>query len=266
MLKIFHNGLDLSREQSRYEYLPNVIDFQDGDLQVGYYKPISALFVNLLKNTDERNLSLKYYDGISWVEVSNLKDLTFGLKSPSFITWSKNQVNEKKTTLNDQELYWYKVSSTSTDPVTFKGISMLFSDDFDLIAAYPSIMNHLPEGQETFVRFHEEAAKDIINDLRRTGIVINNNLMDSSKRKKLDVFDLMDFEEVRESAKYFTLSKIFGWLSDAPNDKWQLLEAKFEAEAAGSLTPLITIDENDNGLLDESEQLQPNNVVYVGRL
>lgn len=266
MLKIFHNGSDISREQSRYEYLPSEVNFVDGDLELGYYKPISSLYVNLPKNNNIRNLSLKYFDGIGWEEVSGLKDMSFGLKSAGFISWNRNQINEKKIVLNDHGLYWYKLSCTGTEAVNFRGISMLFSDDFDLIAAYPSIMNHLPEGQETFVRFHEEAAKDIVNDLKRTGIVINNNLMDSSKRKRLDVFDLMDFEEVREAAKYFTLAKIFGWLSDAPNDKWQLLESKFEAEAAGSLTPLITIDENDNGLLDDSEKLQPNNVVYVGRL
>jgi len=266
MLKVFFNGLDISREQSRYEYLPSEIDFSEGELTIGYYKPINSLYVNLLKNNHDRNLSIKYFNGINWEEVSQLKDMSFSFKNSGFINWKLNQVNEKKSTLNGTEGYWYKINCTGSHAVTFRGISMVFSDDFDLVAAYPSIMNHLPEGQESFIRFHEEAAKDIINDLRRTGIVVENKLLDTQKRKKLDVFDLMDIEEVREAAKYFTLSKIFGWLSDAPSDKWQLLEAKYEAEAAGSLTPLITVDENDNGLLEDGEIQAPQNVVYVGRL
>jgi len=264
MLKIIFNSKDISREQSRYEYLPSEVDFSLGELMVGYFKPISRLFLNMPKNNGERDISVKYYSG-TWQDVSGLFDLSFGCTRPGFLTWHNNQAGEKEVELNGQKMYWYKIILSLPETISFRGISTLFSDDFDLISVYPTIHNHLPEGQETFVRFHEEAAKDIITDLKRTGIVINGKLANNKERKQLDAFDLLDKEEVREAAKYFALSKIFAWLSDAPGDKWEVLADKYTAEAAGALTPLITIDDNNDGLVDDEEKAQPIGV-YVGRL
>jgi hypothetical protein len=265
MLKIFHNELDLSREQSRYEYMSNTLDLNDYDLYVGYYKPISTLFLNVIKNTEDLVLDVKYYSGSIFESVYGFKDLSFGLTTPGFISWKNRQVGQVPNLLFGETLYWYKLTTNDPANIVFRGISTLFSDDYDLIAAYPSIMNHLPEGQQSFVRFHEEAAKDIIIDLRRTGLVINGKLSAPSVRKQLDAFDLLDKEEVRDAAKYFALSKIFAWLSDAPNDKWENLAAKYEAEAAGSLTPLITIDQNDNGIIEDYEEAADQPII-VGRL
>lgn len=258
-------GNDISREQSRYEYLPNTLDINDYTLYIGYYKPINTLFLNVIKNANDIVLDVKYYTTAGVESVSGVKDLTFGLSTPGFLSWNNKQVGQVKTELFGEELYWYQVTASTAHNIVFRGISTLFSDDYDLIAAYPSIMNHLPEGQESFVRFHEEAAKDIIIDLRRTGLVINGKLSEPTIRKQLDAFDLLDKEEVRDAAKYFTLSKIFAWLSDAPNDKWENLASKYEAEAAGSLTPLITVDQNDNGLIEDYEAAADQPII-VGRL
>jgi hypothetical protein len=265
MLTIFHNSIDISREQSRYEFLSNAIDFNDGELHIGYYKPIHSLYLNFTNNNAIRNLSLQYYNGTSFDDVTNLKDLTFGLTKSGFVEWGINQVTEKKTTLNSKEMFWYKLNIDVLDEITFKGISVLFSDDYDLIAAYPTIFNHLPEDQTSFVRFHEEARKDIVKDLRRTGIVINGRPTDFKTRKQLDEFDLLDKDEVREASKLFTLSKIFGWLSDNPNDKYENLSNRYAANAAEALTPLITIDQNDDGLKSNSEAAQTTSV-FIGRL
>ena len=265
MLTIIHNSIDISREQSRYEFLPNTVDFNDGDLLIGYYKPIHSLYLNFTNNNAIRNISLKYYDGTGFNDVSNLKDLTFGLTKSGFLDWSLNQTGEKKTTLHSKEMYWYRLNLDVAASIDFKGISILFSDDYDLIAAYPTILNHLPDGQTSFVRFHEEARKDIVKDLRRTGIVINGKSTDFKTRKQLDEFDLLDKGEVREASKLFTLSKIFGWLSDNPNDKYEVLATRYAANAAEALTPLITIDENDDGIKSNSESVQSTSV-FIGRL
>lgn len=264
MLKISHDGVDVSREQSRYEYLESSLDMTQ-EIVIGFYKPINSLFVNIRNNTGTRVLSLKYYSGAGYTEVSGLNDMTFGLTKAGFVTWKNTQVGEVKTTFGGEEMYWYKLSISVPATIEFWGISTLFSDDYDLVSVYPTIHNHLPENQETFVRFHAEAAKDIITDLRRTGIVVNGYLTNGKDRKQLDAYDLLDKEEVREAAKYFALSKIFEWLSDAPADKWEVLANKYKAEAAGSLTPLITIDSDDDGLIDSDEAVQPTSV-FVGRL
>jgi len=265
MLTIVYGGNDISKEQSRYEYRSNTLDLNDYDLFIGYYKPINSLFINVVNNNSTANLGIKYYSEAGFEYVQGGKDLTFGLSTPGFISWNNKQENQVKTELFGDNLYWYQISADASFNVVFRGISTLFSDDHDLVAAYPTILNHLPEGQESFVRFHEEAARDIVIDLRRTGLVINGKLSEPAVRKQLDAFDLLDKEEVRDAAKYFTLSKIFSWLSDSPGDKWENLAAKYEAEAAGSLTPLITIDQNDDGIIDDYEAAADQPII-VGRL
>jgi hypothetical protein len=166
-------------------------------------------------------------------------------------------------------VYQYKVTITETDgspliaPITcsFKGINLVFSDDYDLVEEYPSILQHLPDGQETFIRFHSASRDDILTDLKNSGIVINGQ----DKKKQLDQWDLLDIDEVKEASKFSTLSKIFSWLSDAEGDKFDQLSSKYQAEAGESLTPLISIDDDDDGISDSSEEVQPN-TVFVGRL
>jgi hypothetical protein len=265
MLKIFHGAEDISREQSRFEYLTSNVSIFYNTLSIGFYKPVNSLYFNVIKNDVVKITNLKYFNGISFEDVTGLKDLTFGLSGPGFISWKNGQISEAKTEVEGVELYWYQVTVEDSEPIDLRGIGPLFSDDYDLIGIYPTILNHLPEGQNTFVRFHEEAARDIIIDLRRTGLVINGRLTDAAGRKQIDAFDLLDKEEVRDAAKYFALSKIFSWLSDSPGDKWENLASKYEAEAAGSLTPLITLDQNDNGIIEDYEEAADMPVI-VGRL
>jgi hypothetical protein len=265
MLTIFYGSQDISREQSRYEYLPVTVQLLGNTLSIGYYKPINTFYINVLANDPGQVITVKYFNGSSFQNIAGIKDLTFGLSRPGFLSWDNGQALEAKTTVQAVELYWYQVTSNVVENLVIKGISTLFSDDYDLIGIYPTILNHLPNGQATFVRFHEEAARDIVIDLRRTGLVINGKLTDAAGRKQIDAFDLLDKEEVRDAAKYFALSKIFAWLSDSPGDKWENLASKYEAEAAGSLTPLITIDQNDNGIIEDYEEADSMPVI-VGRL
>lgn len=260
MLKINFDNTDYSRQQARYEYQESLIAFDTTKkLTVAFTKPIYNLYVNLSAYTGERELSVQYFNGTTYVDVTGLLDLTFGLTESGFISWDKNQVNEAP----DTGLYVYEFNLSVAADVTFKGINTLFSDDFDLKAEYPSIMEHLPADANSFVKFHESARKAIITDLRKTGITIQG--ITEAKRKQLDAFDILDKEEVREASKFLTLSKIFNWLSDQAGDKYEGLAAKYEAEAAGAITPLISLDTNNDGKEDEEEVADPT-VVLIGRL
>lgn len=265
MLKINFDSTDISRQQARYEYQASTVAF-DGTkkLLVGFKKPISNLYLNLIPNSATRELTVEYFNGSSWSGVQGLVDLTFGLTESGFVHWYKNQATEAKTTLEGESLYWYRFSIPEAT-ITFKGINTLFSDDFDLKGEFPTIMDHLPEGKDSFVTFHESARKAIVTDLRKTGVTIQG--FSDEFRKQLDAFDLLDIEEVRESAKFLALSKIFKWLSDSAGDKWDALGNEFAAEAAGALTPIISIDQDNDGLADEDEVASDTpGVVLVGRL
>jgi hypothetical protein len=272
MLTIIHNSVDISREQSRFEFLPSEIDFDGKHLFIGYYKPINHFFLNVpdreidpLDPVQDPSLVVAYWNGSSYEQVKGLKDFTFGLTQQGSVTFDLDQAGNTKKEEAGVELFYYRITLNSPDKITFKGIGPLFSDDHDLIAVYPDIMSKVPNGQTSFVRFHQEAVNDIVKDLRKMGLVIDGCLMDASKRKQIDAYDLLEKDEVREAAKYFTLSKIFSWLSDQTGDKWEQLAAKYESEAAGSLTPLITIDENNNGKKDDWENAQPQPII-IGRL
>jgi hypothetical protein len=269
MLTVIHNSVDISREQGRFEFLSSEVDFDGKYLYVGYKKPIPHVYLNLNHPHGHGNanhtLTLSYWDGATWQSVKGLMDLTFGLTRSGSVKWNLNQPNEAKTTVEGVDLYWYRLSLAPGEEIEFKGIGPLFSDDYDLVQVIPDIMDKLPTGQTSFVRFHDEALKDIVKDLRKAGLVIDNTRLDPSQRKQIDAYDLLDKEEIREAAKYFALSKIFAWLSDQPEDKWDQLSAKYQSEAAGSITPLITVDIDNNGLLDDSERAEPQPII-IGRL
>lgn len=264
MLKINFDNTDISRQQARYEYQESVVAF-DGtkELLIGFTKPIYNLYLNLLFNEADRDLSVKYFNGTEFTQVKGMLDLTYGLSESGFLSWDKNQIGEAKTTLLGESLYWYKLSLVEEVSVTFKGISTLFSDDFDLKSEYPSINEFLPDGVSSFVKFHESARKAIITDLRKSGITVQG--IEETKRKQLDAFDILDKEEVREASKFLALSKIFNWVSDTAGDKYEILSNDYAAEAAGALTPLISLDTDNDGKEDDGE-VAGTQPVLIGRL
>ena len=248
--------------------MQSVISFDGSkELMIGFRKPINALFLNVRNQVLTTKVSLTYFNGSTFTGVGSLNDLTFGLSRAGFLKWKKAS-NEVETTENGEKLFWYKLNLLNADgsaldapvSVSFYGINLVFSDDFDLQVEFPTISQQLPEGAETFIRFHEAARDLLITDLRKSGVVING-----SSRKQLDQWDLLDIEEVREASKHATLAKIFHWKSDEPNDKWTDLAKIHEAQAGESLIPLMSLDENDNGKNDERENVSAKPLI-IGRL
>jgi hypothetical protein len=264
MLTVEFDGEDVSVQQSRYEFIESSFKF-DGtkEITISFYKPINSLFINCKNREGSNRISLKYFNGIEWTDVK-LKDLTFGLTRSGFVSWSRNLPGEKSA----DGMYSYKLQILELDgsqiseetEVKFKGINLVFSDDWDLLEEYPSIMTHLPDDQESFIRFHASARDEIITDLRNAGIVIGTH-----SRKQVDQWDLLDKNEVREASKFSTLSKIFKWLSDTDGDRYDQLAKEYQAEAGSSLSPLISLDRDDDGRKSKGEQVQPE-VIIVGRL
>lgn len=265
MLTIKFDGQDVSTQQSRYEFVTSSHQF-DGlkDLTVSFYKPVNCFYIHITKQEISKRLSVQYWNGVEWKEI-NHKDLTFGLSRSGFVSWDRNLSGEK----DQSGEFTYKLQMTElngSDLVTpvsvdFKGVNLVFSDDWDLIEEYPSIMQHLPEGQETFIRFHATARDEILTDFKTAGIVVESG----NKRKQIDQWDLLDKDEVREASKFSALSKIFSWLSDTSGDRYDQLAKEYQAEAGSSLSPLISLDRDDDGLKDNNESVQTE-VMIIGRM
>lgn len=250
MLKIYKDSTDYSLALESYTTDQAVIEVLSGEsIDVGYYKPINSLYIEMTLNAHLSDLTVQYFNG-AYVNLE-IKDYTDNLSRSGFIKWSTNQTNQKKSTLHGQELYWYKFILTGDDQdLTIKGINLNFSDDTDLREEYPNIMDHTPDGQTSFVGFHQASRKDIISYFRNQGKLING-----LSPKKVDQFDLLDFEEVREASKFLTLHKIFMWLSDGIDDKWYQKAQDFGKKYSDKINLFyLSLDENDDGLEDASEK------------
>jgi len=264
MFKIFYNNVDISTVASLFEFK----DFSFPNDDYVYFghtkKPINSIFINASKINSTATLELQYYDGSTWIDLSN-DDLTEGLSQPGLITWTATK-NMKPSVQSGVTAYFFRVKDSSALPKTIRGINCLFSTDRDLEREFPSIMRYLNDdnGINTFCMFHESSRDDIITDLRNTGKYIKNSYLSNEQRKQLDYWDLLDISEVKQASTYLTLSKIFNHLSDEAGDRWSELSSNYRSDAGHSLTPLITIDENQDGIKDDDDLV--SNTVFVGRL
>lgn len=248
MLKIFLNSTDVSNEAENFSVDTfSATLLATGELSIGYYKPINSVYVELSTfNTNTSVMSLYYYNGTSFITTSSLKDSTKGLKRSGFVKWDRDLTNEKSTTVNGVELFWYKIKlDADATAVTVKGINLVFSDDNDLKEEYPTIVDMLPDGEPTFINFHVASRKDILSYFKTQGKLVTQV---GGKKKLLDQFDLLDIEEVRDASKFLTLAKIFYWISDATDDKWYQKATDFETEYNKKINlATLSVDSNDDG-------------------
>lgn len=249
MLKVFYNGSDLSQKLEEFNSQGVSIALAPGDLFfVGYHKPFNNIFLEF--ETTELSLAtltLKQDLTNGPAIVKNLTDKTNGLGRSGRITW-ENDKGQLKTERFGIEAFWIKFEvDLVTDERHLMGLNALFSTDQDIEEEYPDIKDYLPKGKNSFVSFHASARKDIVQVLRKRY---------QGQDKLLNQFDFLNIEEVRQASKYLTLSKIFDWLSDAPNDRWgEKAKAFYNKYAEYINDVLVTIDSNDNGAIDEEEKV-----------
>lgn len=252
MLKVFIDNTDISYSMENYqedEY--SFVLLASGEIMIGYYKPINALYVELkTPNINAATMSFYYYNGTSYL-TAPFRDDTKGLTRSGFIKWDRNLDKEASKLEHGETLYWYKLKlSVDSSATIAKGINLVFSNDNDLKEEYPTIMDMLPENDASFIRFHTASRKDIVSYFKGQGKYILNN----GKKKNLDQFDLLEFEEVRDASKFLTLAKILHWQSDAVDDKWYQKAKMYESKYGEKLSAVnLSVDENDDGKQSNSE-------------
>jgi hypothetical protein len=259
MLTVFKGTENLSQALENYLTDSKTLSFATGDfLYVGYRKPFSDIYLELKPLAIVANsLSVDYFDG-SWTSL-NFHDLTNSLNRSGFIRWDKTLVEDwQKSVVQGQELYWIRLYVTNAvTNLEVKGINLVFADDQDLREGYPDVMEYLPEGSVSFIAYHQEARNYILTHLRNKGKTIQQQ----NKYKLLDQFDLHNFDEIRQAAKYLALSNIFANESDSVDDKWkQKSDGFFRKYSEAINLNFLSIDENDNGKVENNES---NAVQYI---
>lgn len=256
------NGIFSDISLDAENYLRDTISFSfisgEDALYVGYYKPINSLYVDFYTpESGGLSTTVSYYNGNSFSDVDDLVDRTRGLARNGFISWSRDLTTDTATTINGVEQFWYRITlSGDTSPIVFNGINLLLSYDDDLLENEPDILNasYYPEGYTSYLPYHVAARNKILSDMR-----VKGKRIEGEEYKQLDQWDLLDYEEFRESSKFYVLSQIYFYLSDSVDDKYfqKYEDYKSRHEQAFNLY-YSSIDTDDDGQTDRHEKVQSN--------
>lgn len=225
-------------------------------LYVGFYKPINSCFVSLsTANTNANSFTAEIYNGSSWTAATDFYDDTKGFTRSGFMTWDRNQTNQASTAINSTSLFWIRLRPSVTHSATIlNGLNFLFADDQDLTYEVPEITdtNHLA-GKSSHILTHVAARNEILQSLNNKDYKKLNPT--TSYREDLTAWDILEGSQLKQAAVYLALSKIYFNFSDATDDKYHQKSKHFQAKfkEAFQLSQL-SLDEDDDGLLDSSEK------------
>ena len=250
-LDIFFNAIDATEEMSDYTVDTFTEAFTGGGfIYIGFRKPINSIYLGLSTPSDAK-LSIQAFRFTTTFEEMDIIDRTSGLTRSGFIKWDRSTGQENKTTVNGLNRFWYRIDVPEpTAELVFTGVNIVFSDYNDLKEEFPNITEYLPTGQQSFIGFHQAARKQIIQTLSNRGRRVYGD-----GPKKIDQWDLLNFSEIRQAAKFLALSKLFFWLSDQVDDKWHQHARSFMSLYGQQFENFfLSIDKNDDGLEQVSEK------------
>ena len=233
-----------------------VIDTENNDLYIGLYKPFNACYVELTRFVaDVSVIDLQFSINGTNIEVDDDTD-TF--KRSGFITFEKPETWTTQT-INGSEAYWLRIQSTNgTVNVDCIGLNLVFADDNDLRSEVREIDKLMASNDISFIAYHLAARNEIIQTFRNGGRYKKdvNDLI-----RNLTKWDVLDFGEIRQAAKYLALSKIYFDVSVNVDDKFYQRFRDYEGmfgEAFGLY--ILNIDQNDDGLQKQDDDLIINSI------
>ncbi len=226
-------------------------------IYVGYYKPFKYIYTDVTTvNTNAGTLTVEFYNGTDWEEPANSFDETEMFTKSGFIQLVEDDLTDwEASTVNTQELYWLKLTpSVSTSATIFNFMGLMFSDDKVLETENPYINDtEMLLGETNHLKANLAARNQIIKKFQNQPYYKINS---SGERVRLTSWDLLDIHEVRQASIYLTLSKIYFNLSDSSDDAWMAKSKEYKDFYEDAIKmALISLDTNDNGITDPSENL-----------
>lgn len=243
-------------------------------LYIGFKKPINAFYAEFgTANTNAAVMSVKFYNGTAFAAVTGQIDRTKGFTRSGFVEWDRNLDDEASLVISGSpaiatDQYWYEITFDATTTATvMNGLSILFSDDNDLLEDEPLITDFLPSGETTFVKFHQAARNRIMSDLQNRGIrtrpTQNLELVQVGEHgsfsdfRQVTAFDLLERTELKQASKYLCLSKIYFFMSDNPDDTYMMNSAKYEKDYDKAMNKFyLSIDFDQDGKADSFEKVR----------
>jgi hypothetical protein len=156
--------------------------------------------------------------------------------------------------------------------VEFKGINILYCDEMDLKITNPKINQYLGREETSFLKYRVDARNHIVQALRSGGVLKeleqqgdflpNSEVFNTNTIRKFTKWDFLDIEEIREAAKYLTLSKIFYENSQNVDDKPYERARYYEGRYGMSFKSyILTLDLDDDGETDTYEEYNDNSIM-----
>lgn len=251
----FINHTNAAQDYARDDFSV-ALDSANDFLYVGFRKPINSIYVELkTPNTNANTFTFEYFNGTDFVDIPTFSDETKGFIRSGFLIWERNLTDEASTTINSQEAFFYRLQPSVTHSATeIQGLNIVFSDDSDLKLEVNNIDDFLPSGASSHILSHVGARDKLIMDLRLKGYIKRNR--NSGRFKDLNVFDILNIQQLRDSSKWQALSNIFDDLSDRSDDKWAQKAAKFSSryKSVRDQIQFLGIDADDDGLADINEE------------
>jgi hypothetical protein len=162
--------------------------------------------------------------------------------------------------LEGKNLFWIEVSGFNDDTINIAGINLVFNDDISLSADVGDIESYKLKGDNSFIRYHVSARDEIVQSLRNGGQIKHSKTQNLNiERRNITKWDILDLGEIKNAAKYLTLSKIFFDVSRNVDDKAFSRYIEYRDKYGEEFgTFYLSLDKDDDGKKDNSENLSLN--------
>ena len=234
---------------------------------IGFNKPINAVYIDVVTaDVTEGSLEFSYWNGSEYISVTSLSDDTFGLFRSGFVKWDRELENQTVSTVDGDQMYWYRLRpSVDRGGLVISGINLVFSDDYELSLEQPYISDTEFLGNSlSHIKTHVAARNEIVQKFRNKNYIKIDPI--TADIEDINAWDLLDIGEVKMGATYLALSKIYYQLSDNPEDVWAIKSVEYYNKFEKYINlARLTIDTNDDGVLDDVENKRPYKNRYFTR-
>lgn len=249
-----NNFTDYSFKASVFERDAFSIDLiaESSFLYIGYDKPLNAVYFNS-KTPDytEASMTLEYFNNQSWAKLEPSDD-TVAFMRAGFVKWDR-PTSQASHVIDGKKAYWYRFSVSETrTSLEFKGINLIFADDYELSLEQPYISSSEFLGlNSSHILSHVAARNEILQKLANLDYYKINT---EGMRENINAWDLHVISEIKQAAVKLTLSKIYRNMSDDPNDAWDYKSKLYYKDYENALQlARLSLDINNDGKVDVAE-------------
>lgn len=266
-LSIFNEDKDLSFILSNFKETELVSLNESNYLYIGFSKPINTLYFDIEKeSTLKSKIIIEKISNNVWSKVSSL-DCTNSFNESGFIYLNEFK-EEQKTIINNQEMFWVRISSEAEiSDIEFRFINLLFCDKKDLIKKDSTIHTFYPyDENDNKIKTHIlalMAGRDWVTmEINKLGKFKSYN---GIQAHLISYWDIMNINEVRDIAEDMALYTMYDNANDSEGyyEKQRDILLKRAVKNFNKFTGgfLLTLDLNQDGKVDDNEKFQSTVIV-----